>query len=137
MSRSISVRTLKQRADTLWSQYVRQSEADSAGYCRCCSCGKAYHWKEIDCGHFISRNHNLGRYKRENCHAQCKKCNRFREGNKAGYAVYLQKQYGPNILEELNQLQYQVKRFTVDELQELIRTIKANMDAIPSVWSKV
>lgn len=127
MSRTISVKTLKAKADVIWSLYIRLSEADATGYCRCCSCGRAYPWKEVDCGHFISRNHNLGRFKRENCHAQCKKCNRFREGNKAGYAVYLQKQYGPEIIEELNQLQYQVKRFEIDELQELIRDTKVKL----------
>lgn len=124
MSRTVSVKTIKHKADELWSKYIRLSESDSTGYCRCCSCDKVYPWKEVDCGHFISRNHNLGRYKRENCHAQCKKCNRFREGNKAGYAVYLQKQYGPQIIEELNRLQYKIKRFTVEELQELVCTIK-------------
>ena len=115
-----SVKTLKARADKLWSEYVRQNEADVTGYCRCCSCGRSFHWKEMDCGHFVSRNHNLGRFKRENCHAQCRKCNRFEEGNKAGYAVFLQKQYGPDILEELNKLQYQVKRCDTEELQTLI-----------------
>jgi hypothetical protein len=119
-----AVRTLKRTADELWSKYVRQDEADQDGYCHCCSCGETHHWKEMDCGHFVSRNHNLGRYKRENCHAQCRKCNRFREGNKAGYAVYLQKRYGNEILDSLNQLQYQTHKFTVDELQELIVQIR-------------
>ncbi len=133
MRKSASVRSLKRTADELWSKYIRLSEADSTGYCRCCSCGQAHPWKEVDCGHFISRNHNLGRYKRENCHAQCRKCNRFREGNKAGYAVFLQNQYGEQILDQLNQLQYLVKKFTTDELEELIRVIKVDISRLEHV----
>lgn len=122
-----TIKTLKRKADELWSKFIRLSEADQTGYCHCCSCGQAAPWKEMDCGHFVSRNHTLGRFKRENCHAQCRRCNRFREGNKAGYAVYLQKQYGAGILEALNQLQYQTHKFTVDELQELIDKIKIDL----------
>ena len=133
MSKKLSVKTLKHRLDEIWSQYIRLDEADQTGYCRCCSCGQAYPWKEMDCGHFVSRNHTLGRYKRENCHAQCRKCNRFREGNKAGYAVYLQKLYGNQILDELNQLQYQLKKFTTDELQTLIDETNDKIKALNHV----
>lgn len=129
--RKPSVRTLKRTADELWSKYIRLYESDQAGYVRCCSCGKAAHWKEMDCGHFVTRNHSLGRYKRENCNAQCRRCNRFQEGNKAGYAVYLQSRYGQSILDKLNQLQYQTHKFTVDELQELIDKIKADLKCLP------
>lgn len=115
-----SIKTLKHKLDDLWSKYIRLSETGSDGNCRCCSCGLSYSWKEMDCGHFISRNHNGGRFLRENCHAQCKKCNRFREGNKAGYAVFLIDEYGPEIIDRLNQLQYKIKRFTVPELQEMV-----------------
>ena len=115
-----SITTLKRKLDDLWSKYIRLSEAHSDGRCSCVSCGASANWKDMDCGHFISRNHNGGRFLRENCHAQCKKCNRFREGNKAGYAVFLTKQYGPEIIDRLNQLQYQIRRFTVAELQEQV-----------------
>jgi hypothetical protein len=39
----------------------------------------------------------------------------------------LQQKYGNCILEELNQLQYKVKKFTTDELQELIDHIKNDL----------
>lgn len=128
-----SVTTLKRKLDELWSQYIRKVEAHPDGRCTCVSCGQSAYWKDMDCGHFISRNHNHGRYLRENCHAQCKKCNRFREGNKAGYATYLIRTYGPDIIERLNQLQYQVRRFTVAELQEQVRWVKDELKRLGNV----
>ena len=125
-----SIRTLKNKLDILWSKYIKLSEANSQGYAACASCGQMQHISEMDCGHFISRNHNAGRYKRENCHVQCRKCNRFREGNKAGYAVFLMNKYGPGIVDELNQLQYKVYRFTIPELRELIHFCITEMKAL-------
>ena len=84
----------------------------------------------MDCGHFISRNHNGGRFDERNTNPQCRKCNRFREGNKAGYAVFLQEKYGPQIISELNQLQYTIKRFTPEELQELILKTRENIKGL-------
>jgi len=75
----------------------------------------------MDAGHYVSRNHNTVRYDPRNVHPQCKKCNRFREGNKSGYTLFLHSKYGMETIEELNQAQYQVKRFKVDELQEMIK----------------
>lgn len=128
-----SVRTLKRTLDGLWSKLVRLSNANSIGMCKCCSCGMMAHWKDVDCGHFVSRNHNLGRYDERNTAPQCKKCNRFREGNKAGYAVYLQEKYGPEVIADLNKLQYQVKRFTPEELQEMILTTREKLKELHSV----
>lgn len=127
-----SVRTLKRILDGLWSEWVRRSAADHDGFVTCCSCGRRSHWTQVDCGHFVSRNHNAGRFDIRNTNPQCKKCNRFNEGNKAGYAVFLQKKYGPDIIEELNQLQYIVKRFTPEELQEMVRKVRDDLKALPA-----
>lgn len=125
-----SVTALKHKLDTLWSVWIRRSNANSDGMCHCCSCGMCYRWDEMDCGHFISRNHNGGRFDERNTNPQCRKCNRFREGNKAGYAVFLQEKYGPQIISELNQLQYTIKRFTPEELQELILHTRENIKGL-------
>lgn len=128
-----SINTLKRKLDELWSQWVRRSRANPDGIVACCSCGRPYPWNEMDCGHFVSRNHNAGRYDPRNTNPQCKKCNRFREGNKAGYAVFLQKKYGPEVIEELNKLQYTIKRFEVDELQAMIRETRDSLKGLSNV----
>jgi hypothetical protein len=128
-----SVKTLKRTLDELWSKWVRLSNADPDGLVRCCSCGRMYHWKEVDCGHFVSRNHNAGRFDPRNTNPQCKKCNRFREGCKSGYALFLIKKYGVGVIEELHNMQWQIKRFTPDELQQMILDTRLKLKTLSGV----
>lgn len=93
--------TLKSKLDTLFSLYVRQRDSKD-GVARCVTCGKYDHWKEMDAGHYISRQYLSVRYNEKNVHAQCKSCNRFHEGMKDAYALFLIKTYGKGILEELD-----------------------------------
>ena len=85
------------------SEYIRRKSADSNGYCKCVTCDKGglFHWKDLDCGHFIKRDHLLTRYIETNMAPQCKKCNRFQGGREARFAEYIIKKDG---IEEFNRL---------------------------------
>ena len=54
-----SFQNLVQDLDHVFSQYIRCKYADKNGMVECYTSGKKYHWKEIQCGHFIPRA-NLG-----------------------------------------------------------------------------
>ncbi len=86
--------TSKNTLDRIFSEYIRRRDANKDGYIRCISCGKLVHWKQSDCGHYINRKHNATRYDEQNCNAQCRKCNRFDEGNIQGYRRGLIKKIG-------------------------------------------
>lgn len=58
-------------------------------------------WKELQCGHYVSRSHLSLRYDERNCHPQCVGCNIFKSGAMDEYALALVRQYGDGILEEL------------------------------------
>jgi hypothetical protein len=45
--------------DELLSKYIRLRDSDEYGMVRCISCGKRMHWKESDCGHYVSRSNIL------------------------------------------------------------------------------
>lgn len=96
-----SVKTLKRKLDDIFSIYIRKRDANVSGFCRCISCGAVHHWKEVDCGHYVNRSHMGTRYSERNCNAQCRKCNRFDEGNNIGYTRGLINKYGVKILAEL------------------------------------
>jgi hypothetical protein len=127
MAKKATVRALKKHADVLFSEYIRRKAANHSGMACCCSCLKWYHISNMDAGHYVSRRNNSLRYDERNVHPQCRRCNRFQEGNKAGYTLYLQKKYGPNIIADLNQEQFVVKRFKVHELQALIKDLNAKL----------
>lgn len=91
--------TSKTTLDKIFSEYIRRRDSDKYGYIRCISCGKVVRWQDSDCGHYVNRGHNSTRYDELNCNAQCRKCNRFDEGNIYNYRKGLIKKYSEQIVE--------------------------------------
>jgi len=94
---------LKKKLDTLFSQYVRLSNADKNGFCTCVSCGVKKHYKEMQAGHYISRQHLAVRYDESNVFPQCVGCNVFKHGNYPSYALFMLDKYGKKKLQWLEQ----------------------------------
>jgi len=111
MKKQPSIKTLKRKLDDIFSVYIRLRDSNDNGYCRCISCGSIHHWKEVDCGHFVNRSHMGARYSERNCNAQCRKCNRFDEGNNIGYTRGLISKYGIKVLADL-----EVKKETISKM---------------------
>jgi hypothetical protein len=101
MAKKPSRKTWIKKLDTIFSQYIRQRDADKKGYCTCCTCGKKLKIKEIHCGHFMSRRHYSTRWDEENCAAQCSGCNTFNQGEQYKFALYLNNKYGGDKATEL------------------------------------
>jgi len=89
------------KLDRIFSHFIRMRDANKNGVCRCISCGNPFFWKDGDCGHYVNRKHMSLRFSEVNCNAQCRACNRFDEGNPAGYTIGLKKKYKPDIIEQL------------------------------------
>ena len=99
--KALRLTALKRRLDRIFSEYIRLRDADANGCCRCISCGAIHPWKETDCGHYVNRSHLSTRYDGKNCNAQCRRCNRFDEGNQIGYTRGLIKKYGIGVIDLL------------------------------------
>lgn len=96
-----TLRQLEKEADKYFSLMIRQRDADRDGYCGCVTCGARKHWKEMDCGHFISRRHKATRYDVQNCAAQCKRCNIFSQGKQFEFGLAIDRRYGQGTTEKL------------------------------------
>jgi hypothetical protein len=94
-------KTAVKMADRAFSNYIRLKYADENGMIECFTCGERRSIKEMDCGHYVSRQHKSLRWDERNAHPQCWACNRFNEGRKDEYALRLIKKYGPDILNQL------------------------------------
>jgi 5-methylcytosine-specific restriction endonuclease McrA len=125
--------SLKAKLDRIFSEYIRLRDADTNGYCRCISCGSIHHWKEMDAGHFVNRSHMSTRYDERNVNAQCRKCNRFDEGNPIGYARGLIKKYGKGIIDELEVKKHSVSRTTESEYRLLVNHYKVEVMELKKV----
>ncbi len=71
---------------------------------KCCTCSTAKSWKWMDAGHFHSRGLGGGSgvyWDERNIAAQCKQCNKWRQGAAQEFEVYLIDLYGQEVLDEL------------------------------------
>ena len=112
--------TAKAAAWRWCSQFIRCKSADAGGYVRCVTCGQSHHWKDMDAGHFVSKARGSSIYfVEENIHPQCQRCNRFLEGNKHLYTLYMIDMYGREKVEELELLARQTESWRLSDYEEM------------------
>lgn len=107
-------------AQKVFNQYIRLRDKNQT----CISCGSKLGSK-YDAGHFYSMGgHKAVTFDEDNVHAQCVACNQFKSGNLINYREGLIKRIGEAKLNDLNQRANQTRKYSNDELQELIKTYK-------------
>ena len=67
------------------------------------------------------------RWREDNCHAQCRSCNRFDEGNAVGYTMFMIEKYGKEHVEYLQAIKNTGWKPTEFELQVLIDEYKEKL----------
>ena len=119
---------LVDEAAVLMQKWVRMKAADANGYCVCVTCGKSHHWKEMDGGHFISRKYTATKIVEENIHPQCRRCNGWPDNfTHEAYETYMVDMYGKDFVDELKALARMPKKWPRDEVQDLIKQLKARI----------
>jgi len=83
---------LKKELDNWVSKYVRLVYADEKGFVSCYTCGIIKPYKEMQCGHWIPRNHTCTRWELKNLRPQCAGCNVWGGGKYDEFAVRLGKE---------------------------------------------
>ena len=83
--------------DKVFSEYIRRRDAGPTGIGRCITCGRVGHWKTMDCGHYIKRQHMTTRYDEKNCNMQCKYCNAFEQGANEIYKRKIDEKWGAGV----------------------------------------
>lgn len=112
------------KLDSAFSQYIRQKNANEHGLVKCYTCETVSHWKEMDCSHFIKREHRGTRWHENNCRPACQYCNRTLNGNLTVFEERLTLEIGKEAVEELKRLSRQAVKHTKYELQELLTKYK-------------
>lgn len=107
----MSLKKLKNKADKTFSEFVRKRDAYDDGIAICCTCGKMDHWKNMDCGHYLSRRYLSIRYEEKNTGVQCKSCNVFNQGEQVKFREYLVNRYGE---EEIQKIEIQSRNIVKD-----------------------
>lgn len=121
---------LKGKLDKVFSLYIRLRDAMPGGYFRCISCGQIKPFEQADCGHFVNRQHMSTRFDEMNCNAQCRKCNRFMEGNIQDYRKGLIRKYGEKAVILLEAKKHRTRKYTDFEYNELIKYYSALVEKL-------
>ena len=132
-SRTASSRSqLIDRLDTIFSKYIRLRDAMPSGMFRCISCGKIKPLDQADCGHYHSRTHMGTRFDEDNCHAECRYCNRFSADHLIGYRENLIRKIGEQRFLLLEVKARNIKKWSDFELVQLVKYYRALVKKIES-----
>lgn len=120
-ARKASRSTLMKKADDAFSLFIRtrDSQEYEGREFNCISCGRRKTIDQADCGHYVNRQHMSLRFSELNCHAQCRKCNRYMEGNIQDYRARLIKKIGEQkvlMLEATKHMQNKLSNFELELL---------------------
>lgn len=106
-------------AQQVFNKYIRLRDAGNV----CISCQKKP-LKE-NAGHFYNANNHWSvRFDERNVHLQCEHCNTYLSGNLIYYRENLLKKIGITEFENLSAEAMKTRKFTIDELKEIISTYK-------------
>ena len=140
--RSVKRQDIKERKEKLKTagEYTKEAQAAFNKYIRirdahkpCISCGNPLEHQSLgggyDAGHYRSRG-AAGhlRFNLLNCHAQCKKCNRYLSGNVSDYRIGLVRRIGKDLVDKIEKNNEQ-KRMDIEYLRRIKRifTKRANL----------
>lgn len=128
MKKYKTVSKLKKELWTLFSLYIRTRDCIRTTGCPvwglCITCGKRYHIKLLQAGHFIPGRHNANLFYERGTHAQCYNCNINLKGNTLEYMDALKDLYGGRIIDELREyakLKLQYKPHDIEAIKEIYK----------------
>jgi len=128
MRKPLTLSKTKKKLWVVFSEYRRKDDClrttGSTEWGLCITCGKRYHYKMLQCGHFVSGRHNAGLFSERGTHAQCYNCNINLKGNTLEYRRQIIKLYGEGADVEIENEAKQIRQFTTPELEEMIISYK-------------
>ena len=124
---------LIKKLDRVFSAYIRLRDAMPSGYFQCISCGKIKPFEQADCGHFFSRKNMSVRFDEDDCHAECKGCNRFSSDHLIAYQVNLIRKIGMQRFELLSSKAHQAKHWSDFELEAMIKHYTTEVKRLSSL----
>ena len=114
-------------AQQVFNQYIRLRDQGKP----CISCGLKP--KKENAGHFYSAGtHTSVRFDERNVHLQCESCNSFLSGNLLRYRENLLMKLGIEEFERLSSDAMQIRKYTREELKEVINTYKLKIKLLKS-----
>ena len=114
-----TVQDLVKAAQLVFNKYIRERDKNEL----CISCKQKP--KKVNAGHFWNANNHWNvRFDEDNVHLQCERCNSYLSGNLLEYRTNLITKIGAERFNQLEARARVTRKFTKDELKELIKKYK-------------
>ena len=114
-----TIQDLVKATQIVFNKYIRLRDKDEL----CISCKQKP--KKSNAGHYYNANNHWNvRFNEDNVHLQCEHCNTFLSGSLIEYRKNLIKKIGIEQFEKLESIAYETRKFTKEELKEIIETYK-------------
>jgi hypothetical protein len=124
----LTVQELMKTAQIVFNKYIRLRDQGK----KCISCQQLP--KKENAGHFYSAGtHTAVRFDERNVHLQCEHCNTFLSGNLLEYRKNLLSKIGYDEFALLEAEANVIRKYTKDELFEIIRVYKEKIKEIKKV----
>jgi len=134
MIKKPTITKVKNKLWLIFSEYIRKRDCLRTTGCAdwglCITCGRRYHYKLLQAGHFVAGRQNAGLFSEKGTHAQCYNCNINLKGNTLEYRRKVIELYGVGADEELEIEARGIKQFKIFELEELITTYKQKLQSL-------
>jgi hypothetical protein len=119
-----TIKSLREKAWKLMSEYSRRKDADDEGFTACFTCGVTGQWTEFDAGHlWHASKQNWVTYDSRNIHAQCRRCNYFDSDAKVKGGLYVDHRYGPGTTDDLKNIKHDPIHMRRDDLESQIKAL--------------
>jgi predicted nucleic acid-binding Zn ribbon protein len=106
---------------TVFNKFIRLRDKDKG----CISCGKPLKEGNTDAGHLWPTKYSNIRFNEFNVNGQCSRpCNKDKSGDINNYRINFVKRYSEEKLKELDEIAHIEKKYTIEEIQELIKIYK-------------
>lgn len=117
------------KADDVFSQYIRLKYTDDLGYCSCYTCGATKQWTLLQNGHYMKRGHLYSRWDERNCRPQDRECNEQKGGNLGEFTKRLEAERPgiTDILKEESMIAYKPTR---EEISQVIVEYRSKVNEL-------
>lgn len=129
-TKRVSITSLVKKLDRVFSIFIRLRYAKKGGEVKCFTCDKPMHWRNSQCGHFMSRRYMSTRFHEQNCMVQCYGCNIMMSGNQYIFGLRLDEMFGTGTAEQMLTLSRQQNKFIVAELEDLIKEYESKVEEL-------
>jgi hypothetical protein len=131
-TKKVTKKLTKAKVWPLFSKFIRLRDCiDTTGtmtHGRCVTCNEKLPIEKLQAGHLLDGRGGSILFNDECCFAQCYRCNCILHGNKERYIPWFLDTFGKQKYDELLRLKGKPKKWTQQDLEELQKKLKKDID---------